>query len=48
MGLGQHKRGRRIRMEGESATTSSGVSSKRRGTGREATHLMENINLSSP
>jgi hypothetical protein len=45
MAHGQCKKGRKIRIVGDSATSSS-VSSNRRGSGRVATNLMENINLS--
>jgi hypothetical protein len=44
---GEGKR-REIRIVGESATMSSNVGSKRRGSGRVTTGLIENINLSLP
>jgi hypothetical protein len=46
--LGRHKRGRKIRLEGESATTRSDVGSKRSFGGRVAIHTTENISLSQP
>jgi hypothetical protein len=42
------EKGKEDKNSEKSATTNSNVSSKRRGSGRIATNLMENINLLLP
>jgi hypothetical protein len=48
MAIVQHKRGRKVRMGGGGSETSSNVGNKRKGSGRAATDLIENIKLSLP
>jgi hypothetical protein len=48
MALGQYNRGRKVRILGESETLSSNGCSKRRGSHRVTTNVMENINVLFP